>query len=93
MRRFESSRPSQAVRRTATLPKKSEIGPETPAFRAFDFVSKPVDLQVLRKLGLGSPAPSVPTVTGDGESRLATLRALAKGQLGVEEARQQLSGS
>jgi hypothetical protein len=32
IRRFESCRPSQAVRRSATLPKKREIGPEIPAF-------------------------------------------------------------
>jgi hypothetical protein len=40
MRRFESSRPSQAVRRSAKLPGKGENGPEMPGFRAFDFVSR-----------------------------------------------------
>jgi hypothetical protein len=40
MRRFESSRPSQAVRRSARLPKKRENRPEMPAFRAVDFVSR-----------------------------------------------------
>jgi hypothetical protein len=48
---------------------------------------------LLRKLGLGSPTPPVQIPIEDGESRLATLRALAVGQLGVEEARQKLSGS
>jgi hypothetical protein len=40
IRRFESSRPSQAFQRSATIPKKREKGPKITAFRAFGFVSK-----------------------------------------------------
>jgi hypothetical protein len=39
MRRFESSRPSQAVPRSGRLPRRRGKGPEIPAFRVFDFVS------------------------------------------------------
>jgi hypothetical protein len=41
MRRFESSRPSQAVVRSAWLPKRLENRPEIRAFRVFDSVSVP----------------------------------------------------
>jgi hypothetical protein len=38
--RFDPFRPSQPFRRSARLPRKCEIGPEMPAFRAFDLVSR-----------------------------------------------------
>jgi hypothetical protein len=38
--RFDSCRPSQPFRPSAGLPRKSENGPEMPAFRALDFVSR-----------------------------------------------------
>lgn len=47
---------------------------------------------VLRKLGLGAQAPTpTPTPGRDGEERLATLKALAAGQLDIDEARRRLS--
>jgi hypothetical protein len=58
MRRFESSRPSQAVRRFPRLPKRSENRPEIRTFRVFDSVSL---LSVQRSLSgnrLKSPALS-----------------------------------
>jgi hypothetical protein len=39
IRRFDPSRPSQPVRRSARLPEKRETGPRMPALPAFDFVS------------------------------------------------------
>src|SRR5882757_35548 len=39
MRGFDPSRPSHAVLRSASLPRRRENGPEIPAFRAFVLVS------------------------------------------------------
>jgi hypothetical protein len=77
MRRFEPSRPSQPFRRSARLPKKSENGPEMPAFRAFDLVSRLRNRQSLgrqsAKVSGHTPEYSrfAETVGGDGvRSRL-----------------------
>jgi hypothetical protein len=48
---------------------------------------------LLRTLGLGTvaPAPVTTPTRGDDEERLATLKALATGQVDVEEARRRLT--
>src|SRR5258708_6012340 len=43
--KFESSQVSQPLQRSAKIPRKSENGPEIPAFRTFDFVSRLPNLQ------------------------------------------------
>jgi hypothetical protein len=52
MRRFESSRPSQAFVRFARLPRRRENRPEIPAFRAFDFRLGTVGSAISRRKSL-----------------------------------------
>src|ERR1700733_11843458 len=75
MCKFESSQVSQAVRRSARLPKKREIGPEIPAFRPFDFVSGLPNRLLQGANRRKSPAtpPNIPVLQRLSNSVLAAL--------------------